>query len=224
VIFISPRVKREFEKFVHFSRPSLYWANGVDTHTFFSVDDEVRLRQRKRCDLDLEKPVILFVGRFVERKGLRLLESMARAKPEWQWCFAGWGPLDPEAWGIPQVRVWHNLQAKELAGLYQMADLLILPSYGEGFPLVVQEALASGTPVLISEETAAGGPEIPGAITSIPLDPAKPDVAAWLAAIDRLLESGAANFWRRTGAVGRYSWGWDSLAAQYGNVLKSLIK
>ncbi len=224
VIFISPRVKQEFEKVVGFSRPPLYWPNGVDNRTFFPVNDEARFRKRKRYGLDQEKPLILFVGRFVERKGLRLLKSMVRARPGWQWCFAGWGPLDPEAWGIPQVRVWHDLQGEGLAELYQMADLLILPSYGEGFPLVVQEALASGTPVLISEETAAGGPEIPGGITSIPLDPGKPDVAAWLAAIDRLLASGGANLWRRTAAEVRYSWGWDSLATQYGNMLKSLIK
>jgi glycosyltransferase involved in cell wall biosynthesis len=224
VVFISPRVKREFEKFVNFSRAPLYWANGVDDQAFFSIDEGARLGLRKRYDLKSEQPLILFVGRFVERKGLLLLERMARAKPEWQWCFAGWGALDPEAWGIPQVRVWHGLKGKELAGLYQMADLLILPSYGEGFPLVVQEALACGTPVLISEETAAGGPEIPGGITSVPLDPDKPDVAAWLAAIDRLLVSDGANLWRRTAAVGRYSWGWDSLAVQYGNMLKSLVK
>src|SRR5207237_9060739 len=86
-------------------------------------------------------------------------QRLAQELPQAQWIFAGWGPLDPAHWGLAHVAVHRNLSQAQLAPLYQAADLLVLPSVGEGFPLVVQEAMACGTPALVGDETAAGCPE-----------------------------------------------------------------
>jgi glycosyltransferase involved in cell wall biosynthesis len=42
----------------------------------------------------------------------------------------------------------------ELARIYRAADALILPSRGEGFPLSVQEAIASGLPAFVCADPA----------------------------------------------------------------------
>ena len=224
VVFISARVKTSFEEYTHFFRPPLYWPNGVDTQIFRPVDPVAQTMLWRANGLDSATPVILFVGRFVERKGLRLLQQMAAARPEWQWCFAGWGPLDPTAWDLPNVRVWNGLQGTSLAPLYQLADLLILPSHGEGFPLVVQESLACGTPVVVSEETAAGGPTLPGSIIPIPYSPYDPSPDTWLLAIENRLESEKTEDRRRERAEqAKLLWSWEQLANNYRALFEQLI-
>ena len=52
------------------------------------------------------------------------------------------------------------MQGCEIAELYNISDVLILASYGEGFPLVVQEAMACGLGVLVSNEIIKGYPKI----------------------------------------------------------------
>lgn len=224
VIFISTRVKACFEAHTHFARSPLYWPNGVDTQIFRPVDQSVQTALRRTWGLCPSKPILLFVGRFVERKGLNLLRQMAAARPDWQWCFAGWGPLDPAVWNLPNVRVWEGLQEERLAPLYQLADLLILPSYGEGFPLVVQESLACGTPVVVSEETAAGGPEIPRSIVSVPYNPLCANPNTWLGAIEASLNSDEKETRRRNGAdTAELLWSWDRLAENYRELFRQFL-
>lgn len=224
VVFISPRVQAGFETYTRFSRPPLYWPNGVDTGIFRALSPEERQALRQSHGIVPEQPVLLFVGRFVERKGLHLLRRLAAARPGWQWCFAGWGPLDPRDWGLPNVQVHTGLQGASLAPLYQLADLLVLPSHGEGFPLVVQESLACGTPAIISEETAAGGPEIPGCIVATPYVPQRPDPAVWLEAITEALEADDFAERRQNSAEeARRRWSWDRLVEDYRRLFEDLL-
>ena len=78
--------------------------------------------------------------------------------PGCHWTFVGWGPMPPADGDSATVRLAGRLPPQEIVGEYQAADLLVLPSVGEGFPLVVQEALACGTPVLVSRDVAQAFP------------------------------------------------------------------
>jgi glycosyltransferase involved in cell wall biosynthesis len=52
---------------------------------------------------------------------------------------------------------WPHLPRRELAARYAAADLLVFPTVGDGFGLVIQEAMCCGTPVMTTPN--GGGPE-----------------------------------------------------------------
>lgn len=160
VVFISQSVRDYFGERVRFIRTPLLIPNGVDTEMFASVDITGRAAARLSLNLDAVQPVLLFVGRFVEKKGLHIMKELVPRFPDAQWVFAGWGPMDPESWGKSNLRVLRGRGGSGLVPVYQAADLLVLPSVGEGFPLVVQEAMSCGTPVLVGSGTASA---LPGA-------------------------------------------------------------
>lgn len=178
VVFISDAARAYFSTFTSFRRPPLHLPNGVDTSVFRPATQSERASIRARMGIAPGRPVVAFVGRFVEHKGLSLLREISRQTPDFDWFFAGWGGIDPDDWQLPNVRVFRGLSGMSLAPLYQVADLLVLPSREGGFPLVVQEAMACGTPALVSEATAGGSP-----------------VARPLLATERLAEAGDASSW-----------------------------
>ena len=91
---------------------------------------------------------MLFVGRLLPEKGVGLL--LAARDPEFDLVFCG--PGDASLLGMPLppgVEYFPARPTAELVSLYHAADLLVVPSsLREGFPLVIQEALACGLPVV----------------------------------------------------------------------------
>jgi len=158
VVFISPAVRQEFERFCRFRALPVYCPNGVDT-AIFTPDGAAAADKAIVNARHAGKRVFLFVGRFVEKKGLNVLRELAAEFSDDLWIFAGQGPLDPGNWALPNVLVVRGVSGAALARYYRAADLLVLPSVGEGFPLVVQEAMACGTPAMVGDETAAGCPD-----------------------------------------------------------------
>ncbi len=156
VIFISDRVAEDYYRRVAFTRPIKVVPNGVDVRLFHAPIPENRRFLRQQFALKNEQPVLLFVGRFVQKKGLDVIRRLAVLLPEWRFWVVGYGPINPDTWLLPNVHVFRNRSGQSLAELYQAADMLLMPSYGEGFPLVVQEAMACGLPVLCGPSTAEG--------------------------------------------------------------------
>lgn len=211
VAFVSDAVRSYFEGFVRFRSAPQLVPNGVDHALFYPA-------QTFRSG----PPELLFVGRFVEKKGLALLHRLAAALPQTRWRFAGWGPLDPQRWRLPNVEVLGDLDRAQLAALYRDADLLVLPSVGEGFPLVVQEAMACGTPALVSEDTAAGCPDAAPLLLTEPVG-ARDSAARWTRRVEALLASpdSLRGLRPRVAAFAREHWSWERCVERYAALLAS---
>jgi glycosyltransferase involved in cell wall biosynthesis len=222
VIFESESVRAYFAQRVRFRSPPLLIENGVDTEVFRPCSAAERAEGRARLGIPPGKPVVLFIGRFVEKKGLEILRELTGRIGDAHWLFAGWGPMDPAAWERPNVIVVRSPATAELSALYQAADLLVLPSVGEGFPLSVQEAMACGTPALVGADTAAGCPEAGDVLLSERVGGA--DTAArWAARIQALLAApGQLESLRpRVAAFARSHWSWEQCVARYAALLRA---
>ncbi|MDP5130334.1 MAG: glycosyltransferase [Paraglaciecola sp.] len=123
-----------------------------------------------RFNLQRHKPKaksIIFIGNLIRTKGIyELLEAIKLLNdPEIKLDIVGGGPeanaLKNKATklGIAhQLNFYGRLNHNAVAELMQKNQLLVLPSYSEGVPNVIMEALACGIPVVA---TAVGGiPEV----------------------------------------------------------------
>jgi D-inositol-3-phosphate glycosyltransferase len=130
--------------------PVVQIPNGIDTTLFRPAFNGERMALRHELGWD-DTPRVLFVGRLVAKKGLdTALAATAAADGAFRLVVAGPGPLQPQ--GIRGVDVLGPIPSERVAELYRAADALLLPSRGEGFPVAVQEAMASGLPVVMTND------------------------------------------------------------------------
>lgn len=220
VLFIAETTRSYFASLVSFRNAPLVVANGVDCALFKPAQGADRQALRERFGARQGQPLLLFAGRFVEKKGMPLLERLVRGTPEALWLFAGAGPLDPERWGAPNVRVLRGLGQSELAPLYQAADLLVLPSVGEGFPLVVQEAMACGTQAIVDERTARACQGAAGLLHAESVGGT--DAAErWTRRIRALIRDGGDPALRaRLARFAQENWSWDDSAKRHAQAMR----
>jgi len=131
----------------------------------YGVDEEKMRVVYQGVDLERFSPsrcegkTALFVGRLHERKGLdRLLKAFKRVHkedPAARLLIAGKGEGEKEYRALakelglgPSVEFLGHVPDADLPALYSSASLFVMPSYYEGFGLVLLEAMASGLPVL----------------------------------------------------------------------------
>jgi glycosyltransferase involved in cell wall biosynthesis len=170
VVYISKLTAETFRT-VACRRPPQIIFNGVDTAIFHPASDAAeRSATRQRFGLSPDRPVALFVGRFVEKKGLNILRHAARMAGDIDWVFAGWGTIDPSEWKLPNVRVLPGLNQASLAPLYRASDIFVLPSVGEGFPLVLQEAAVSGLAAICGAESAKADERLGSHLYPVPIE------------------------------------------------------
>ncbi len=116
-----------------------------------------------------DDPMLLFSGAIHESKGvfdlLRVVASLRHRYPRIRLVLAGTGPAIElvkkrvEAFGITaqlELLGWVDAQTRD--ALLQEADVFVLPSYYEGLPMSVLEAMAAGLPVVASK--VGGIPEV----------------------------------------------------------------
>jgi glycosyltransferase involved in cell wall biosynthesis len=195
----------------------LVLGNGVDAERF-----------APRFDRAPGRATLLYVGRLHAQKGLfdllACMQHVVSVRPEAVLSLVGSGPLEAElrrltrALGLPDhVEFVGHLgedRRDELVRHYQEATVLVHPSYYEGMPTTVLEAMACGTPVVTTAVSGALDliePDVNGLLVPV----GQPEALAH--AVLRLLDDAALQ--RALGLAARATieseYTWDRVSDKY---------
>ena len=198
-----------------------YIPNFVSRKEFYPVDHDQKLALRQQYGYGAQKFTVLGIGQIQERKGLFDFIKLARNNPQIQFIWAGgfsfgrmtdgYAALKKVVDDPPANLSFPGIVPRErLVDYYNLADLFLLPSFNELFPMSVLEAFSTGTPVLLRDldlyqaiiagdyQPAQDYDEMNAQLHSLPNDSAA--LAHWrqqsLAAADRYSEEHLTEIWR----------------------------
>jgi glycosyltransferase involved in cell wall biosynthesis len=193
-----------------------YVPSGVDLERF--VPREARAA-RAALGLPPEARVVLCISQFYPIKGHTVLveafRRLAERRADALMVLTGDGPLRPtveaavrEAGLAGRTRFTGTVPYDAVPAWLAAADLMVLPSYNEGMPLSVLEALACGRPVIASR--VGGTPElVSDARYGLLVPPGDP------AALAAALEEALARPWNAAELRARAAeFGWPEIVAR----------
>jgi phosphatidyl-myo-inositol dimannoside synthase len=213
-------------------RPHRVVPLGVDTKRF-RPDPAAGGHIRSRLAWsDAGPPVIGFLGRFVEEKGLKILTAVLdNLRSNWRALLVGGGPLAPDLrqWSRrhpDRVRIVTGVQHHEVPAYLNAMDVLCAPSqtraqWREVFGRMLIEAFACGVPVVASDSG-----EIPYVVKDAGVIVGETDQEGWERALEAMLEDPSHR--KELGARGleraRTVYAWPSVARQHLNFVEEVLE
>jgi len=174
------------------NKPARVLSPGVDTETF-RPDSIARARMRKTLGWRSDEPVVGFVGRFVEEKGVQtVLHAFSHSTVRWNVLFVGGGALQPRIESLrlqhpSRVRLARDVGHSDMPNFLRAMDVLCGPGrttarWKEQFGRMLIEAMACGVPVVASDSG-----EIPYVVQDAGMVIPEMDLAQWTESLDRLI-------------------------------------
>jgi glycosyltransferase involved in cell wall biosynthesis len=203
--------------------------NGVQLKDFANLPPAEPSRTRWKLG---SGPVVLFLGRLHERKGLQLLipafAGAVQTAPDARLLIVG---PDEGMLSTLGAQVEHfslggrviftgMLTGDDKLAALAASDLFALPAVGEGFSMAVLEAMACGLPVLLTP--GCNFPEVVDAGAGLVVER---EVTALRDALDRLLTGGErrASMGRSARALVHARYTWPQVVTQLEDVYRAMI-
>jgi glycosyltransferase involved in cell wall biosynthesis len=204
---------------------------GVDIDTF-KPDRQSGIAILRQLGWDeVAAPIVDYVGRFVEEKGLRtLMAALDAVTTRWRAIFVGGGPMENElkTWSARyanRVRVVPAVTHDRVPEYLNAFDLLCAPSrttpgWREIFGRMVIEAFACRVPVLSSDSG-----ELPNVVADAGMIVGEDKVKEWTRALEMLLSNPTMrdDFGTRGFDRVNFHFTWAAIARKHLNFLERLL-
>jgi glycosyltransferase involved in cell wall biosynthesis len=198
--------------------------NGCNPTAFHLSD---RSAARAQLSIDANAELVLFVGRLVGTKGIfELLEafvSLANRRPNLRLAYVGDGPGgDQLRSNVRQLALEDRIvlagscSSQKVSHWLAASNVLALPSYSEGNPNVVLEALSSGRPVIASN--VGGIPELVKESSGILVPPRD-----WRA-LAQAIETSMKRHWDEPSIAEQFRRTWDEAATELLGICEMAVR
>lgn len=140
-----------------------YIPNFVSSKNFYPVIPEKKVLLKQKYHIPQNKFVVLSVGQLQKRKGVLEFLEIARQMPDIHFVWAGGAVFGKITDGYDEIKeaIHTNLpdnvtflgviERDKMNEVYNIADMMFLPSYEELFPMTILEAMCIELPILIRD-------------------------------------------------------------------------
>lgn len=160
IVVVNPTFIPKLEKYGIKKNKITYIPNFVSKNEFHMVTPAEKIKLREKYHFDTHKFTVICTGQVQTRKGVLDFAKLARQNPDFQFIWvggfsfgamtAGYEALKKLVANPPANLVFPGIvDRKKLVDYYDLADVFLLPSFNELFPMSVLEAFSCGLPVVL---------------------------------------------------------------------------
>ena len=162
LVTVNPSVIEQIKK-AGINKPQLrFIPNFVSSENFYVKSPEEIVQIKKRFDIPQDKFIALGVGQLQTRKGIVDFIKTAETCPDMQFVWAGGFSFGIITDGYEEIKTYVENPPKNvrflgiveralMPDIYNMSDVLFLPSFDELFPMTILEAICCKKPLLLRD-------------------------------------------------------------------------
>ncbi len=139
-----------------------YIPNYVSSELFHPVSHEEKMKLRDKYGIPRDKFVAVCAGQLQVRKGFFDFKEIAEKCPDMVFAWAGGFSFGAITDGYKEItKVMENppenlkllgmIEREDMNEIYNLGDVMFLPSFEELFPMTILEAMCAHTPILLRD-------------------------------------------------------------------------
>ncbi len=162
LVTVNPCFIPRLEKYGIPKEKITYIPNFVSEENFHPLPEARKVELREKYGLDKDKFTVLCAGQLQKRKGVFDFIKTAESMPQMQFVWAGGFSFGPMMDGYSEIKKIVDdppsnvkflgiVPREDMNEIYNLADVMFLPSFEELFPMTVLESMSCNVPILLRD-------------------------------------------------------------------------